>query len=113
MYTKLVIGGPLLLDRSKLEELNYLDEINYFLDDSDHDLMARAFLEKKYICGYVPIDFYAPLNLGSSRNNNNYNYCEEYFLNENEKNRLKNKTLNSIYKYKKIWKNKEPIIYEI
>ena len=38
--------GPLLLDRKKLEELNYLDEDNYFLDNSDHDLMIRAYLTK-------------------------------------------------------------------
>lgn len=38
--------GPLLIERKKLEELNFLDEENYFLDDSDHDLMARAYLEK-------------------------------------------------------------------
>lgn len=35
--------GPLLIDREKLKELNYLDENEYFLDNSDHDLMARAF----------------------------------------------------------------------
>lgn len=38
--------GPLLLDRMKLKELNYLDEEEYFLDNSDHDLMARAYIHK-------------------------------------------------------------------
>ena len=60
--------GPLLIDNSKLMQLNYLDERNYFLDNSEHDLMLRARLLKNYICGYFPIDFHAPLKDGSSRN---------------------------------------------
>jgi glycosyltransferase involved in cell wall biosynthesis len=59
--------GPLLLDRSKLQELQYLDEKNWYLDNSDHDLMYRAFDKMGYICGYVPIDFNSPLNLGTTR----------------------------------------------
>jgi len=47
--------GPLVLDNNKLRELKYLDEVNYFLDDSDHDLFARAYVEKKWRCGYVPL----------------------------------------------------------
>jgi glycosyltransferase involved in cell wall biosynthesis len=106
--------GPLLIERKKLEELNFLDEENYFLDDSDHDLMARAYLEKKYICGYVPIDFKAPLCDGSTRNNINYD-CDEYNINMNEKRRLinifnQNLGLN---KYKNVWKNKKTEIYDI
>jgi len=60
--------GPLLIDNSKLMELNYLDEKNYFLENSEHDLMLRARLLKNYICGYFPIDFNAPLKYGSTRN---------------------------------------------
>jgi glycosyltransferase involved in cell wall biosynthesis len=59
--------GPLLLNNSKLKELSYLDEVNYFLDDSDHDLFARAYFFKNWICGYVPIDFISPLENGSTR----------------------------------------------
>jgi glycosyltransferase involved in cell wall biosynthesis len=59
--------GPLLLDNEKLKELGYLDEENYFLDNSDHDLFARAYYEKGYICGYVPIDFISLLKNGSTR----------------------------------------------
>lgn len=59
--------GPLLLDNKKLKELGYLDEENYFLDNSDHDLFARAYYQKKYICGYVPIDFISLLKNGSTR----------------------------------------------
>ena len=107
--------GPLLIDKTKLKELNYLDEEEYFLDDSDHDLFARAYIEKKYICGYVPIDYYAPLYLGSTRNNNNYNNCIEYNINKNEKQRLQNSCNNKLGldKYKPNWKNRKCEIYEI
>jgi hypothetical protein len=105
--------GPLLLDKKKLEELNFLDEEEYFLDDSDHDLMIRAYLQKKYICGYVPIDFCSPLSYGSTRNDKTYNHCEEYFINKNEKERLKNKNTSGISKYRNIWENRQPIVYDI
>lgn len=107
--------GPLLIDRKKLEELNLLDEDEYFLDNSDHDLMARAYLYKKYICGYVPIDFYAPLYLGSTRNNNTYGYCKEYITNNNEKAIMQNKCNSKLglKKYINNWKNRSPKIYNI
>lgn len=105
--------GPLLLDKRKLSEMNYLDEDNYFLDDSDHDLMARAYIEKGYICGYVPIDFYAPLVLGSTRNHNTYDFCKEYFVNKNEKERLQNEKKDGLNKYRNIWKNRKPVTYDL
>jgi hypothetical protein len=107
--------GPLLLDRNKLKELNYLDEENYFLDNSDHDLMARAYLEKKYICGYVPINFYSPISEGSTRNNKNYNNCKEYLINKKEKIILQYKTNSNpgLNKYISIWNKRSPIIYNL
>ena len=59
--------GPLLLHKEKVQALGYLDETNYFLDNSDHDLFARAFKEKGWVCGYVPIEFLSPLVDGSTR----------------------------------------------
>jgi glycosyltransferase involved in cell wall biosynthesis len=107
--------GPLLLDRKKLAELNYLNEEDYFLDDSDHDLMARAYLEKKLICGYVPINFKAPLVNGSTRNNINYNYCPEYLTNRNEKLRLDqiSRTKLGLRKYSNIWEKRKMVTYDI
>ena len=58
--------GPLLLDRDKLSELGFLDEANYFLDNSDHDLFVRAKV-KNWLCGYVPIEFISDLKNGSTR----------------------------------------------
>ena len=97
-----------------MKELNFLNEEEYFLDNSDHDLMARAFLERNYICGYVPIDFNSPLCDGSTRKNNHTN-CNEYLINEQEKNRLKQLCNNKpgLNKYKHIWKKRNPIVYRI
>jgi len=106
--------GPLLLDKEKLKELQYLDETKYFLDNSDHDLMIRAYLIKGYICGYVPIDFKSPLSDGSTRNNKNYNNKKEYIINEAEKRNLQ-KMLNpkELYKYINYYKSRDIQVYEL
>jgi len=70
--------GPLLLNNSKLKELGYLDEANYFLDNSDHDLFARAFFFKKWLCCYAPIDFISPLENGSTRKPRDYKNQKYY-----------------------------------
>ena len=109
--------GPLLIVRNKLIELNYLNEDIYYLDDSDHDLMIRAYLEKNYICGYVPINFNAPLSHGSTRNNKRT--TNDQCLNT-KKNSLQRQKLEKIYAennkmpyYKSIWKNKPAEKYKI
>lgn len=105
--------GPLLIDKNKLQELEYLDESNYFLDNSDHDLMIRAYLSKGYICGYVPIDFKAPLSDGSTRNNKKYNN-NEYIINECEKRKLQQKmNPRELYKYLPYYKSREMRVYEL
>ena len=62
--------GPLMLDREKLKHMKYLDEQNYFLDGSEHDLFARSYFLNNWKCGYIPIEFKSPLNQGSTRNVN-------------------------------------------
>jgi len=59
--------GPLLLCAEKTRELGFLDEMNFFLEYSEIDLMLRAFDKKQWICGYVPIDFESPLYNGTTR----------------------------------------------
>jgi glycosyltransferase involved in cell wall biosynthesis len=105
--------GPLLLDRKKLMELNYLNEEEYFLDNSDHDLMARAYLEKNYICGYVPINFKSPLTDGSTRNNKSYEHCKEWSVNKAEKERLtaEMKVKPGLSKFYAVWKSRTPVVY--
>jgi hypothetical protein len=101
--------GPLLLDKEKVKELNYLDEEHYRHENSDHDLMLRAFLYKKYICGYVPIDFNAPLINGSTRKNSDQK-------NFNKKIELQNRGLwwgHYINNYRNVWQNLEPRQYNL
>jgi glycosyltransferase involved in cell wall biosynthesis len=98
--------GPLLLDRAKLEELGFLNELDYFLDNSDHDLMARAYLQKQYICGYVPIDFNSPLRHGSTRKLEQDS--PEHTINKIEKERLSNICNSSLIKYISVWKSRDP-----
>lgn len=106
--------GPLLFDKRKLIELNYLDEKNYHLDNSDHDIMARAYLQYNYICGYVPINFLAPLCDGTTRNTEKDIYKDintKYKLLRIQHHEIKNNTRNlisgnTIEKYRKYFINK-------
>lgn len=74
--------GPLILDRNKLKCMRYMDEQNYFLDASDHDLFARAYSEMGWKCGYIPIEFKSPLIDGSTRKTlpDNIKEMNQYFL---------------------------------
>ena len=91
-----------------MAELGYLDEEHYFQDNSDHDLMARAYLLKGYICGYVPIDFSSPLKHGTTRKS------------IDPKNRAKLDELRSamgggahIETHRTAWKNVQPKQYKL
>jgi len=105
--------GPLLLERKKLAQLHYLDEKNYFLDNSDHDLMIRAYLKKGYICGYVPIDFASPLDTGSTRSTHTYNDCKEYEVNRAAKEQLKQTCKSDLEQYRSMWPSRDPRTYAI
>jgi len=59
--------GPIIFRRKMVEELGYLDEINYFLNYSEHDLFTRARILKSWFCGYVPMEFLSPCSDGSTR----------------------------------------------
>ena len=65
--TETVNRGPLLLRSHTTQKLGFLDESRFLLDDDDHDLNARA-RKLGYIVGYLPINFYAPLDLSAKRN---------------------------------------------
>jgi hypothetical protein len=49
--------------------MKFLDEQNYFLDGSEHDLFTRAYFLNGWRCGYIPIEFNAPTQNGSTRKN--------------------------------------------
>ena len=60
--TETVNRGPLMLHAKRTQELGFLDEQSFFLGGDDHDLMKRSKL-KGYVLGYLPVGFYAPLDL--------------------------------------------------
>ncbi len=62
--------GPLLLRADTLQFLGYLDELNYFLGDDDHDLFVRA-AQYGWRSSFVQIGVHAPLGRGSTRHNHN------------------------------------------
>ena len=59
--------GPLLVRHSALRQLGYFDEVHFWLDNSDHDLLARAYQQLGGLVGMMAIDFVAPLHLGATR----------------------------------------------
>ena len=59
--------GPLVLRKSMLEELGYLDEYHFVLEDDEHDLFYRAWTQKKWRTAFYPIEVYSPLVWGSTR----------------------------------------------
>lgn len=77
--------GPLLLDNEKLKIMKYLDEQHFFLHDSDHDLFARAYYQKSWKCGYIPIEFKSPLKNGSTRKTLKKEFAEINKIAYNEK----------------------------
>lgn len=59
--------GPLILRKSMLVALNYLDEEHYALGDDEHDLFARAWVQKKWRTGFFPIEYQSRIEWGSTR----------------------------------------------
>lgn len=104
--------GPLLIDRAKLIQLDYLDDIRYFLNDSDHDLMIRAKIKFGYICGYVPIEFKSPLENGSMRNTQAY-AGEMHEKNIRHKYLRSQHTRYNLFTHKDTWKSNDLCIYDL
>ena len=59
--------GPLAIAKEKIAKLGYLDEFHYCLGEDDHDLFLRAWKEKNWRTGFMPIEFHSPLDRGSTR----------------------------------------------
>lgn len=59
--------GPLVLRNSMVQEIGYLDEEHYVLGDDEHDLFTRAWSEKRWRTGFVPVEVYSPSEWGSTR----------------------------------------------
>lgn len=72
MYNQIFLSqtvnrGPLVLRRSMLEALGYLDEQQFVLEHDEHDLFYRAWTQKGWRTAFFPIEVYSPLAWGSTR----------------------------------------------
>lgn len=112
-----VARGPILFDKKKLIEMDYIDENNFYQENSDHELMIRAYLEKQYICGYVPITFKAPVKDGTGRKDTSGYYLkinrEKQNINNNQKKKRGCWYGNSTIKNSEKWVSKKLIKYDI
>ena len=77
--------GPWLVKSSDLERHGYLDEKNYFLDNSDHDFHLRLFRSQTRLPVYSPILIESPLAFGASRRQRSGLNEAIYNLNRREK----------------------------
>ena len=59
--------GPLLISHAALRALGYFDEVHFYMDDSDHDLFARAYHQTGALVGVIAFDFRAPYDQGGTR----------------------------------------------
>jgi glycosyltransferase involved in cell wall biosynthesis len=59
--------GPLLLHAKRVAQLGYLDEVGHYRGDDDHDLNARAWNMGRWVSGFYPVQFRAPLIDGATR----------------------------------------------
>jgi glycosyltransferase involved in cell wall biosynthesis len=59
--------GPLVLRTSMVQELEYLDEQMFVLENDEHDLFLRAWDKHKWRTAFYPVEVYSPLSWGSTR----------------------------------------------
>ncbi len=69
--SELVFRGPLVFQKSKYLELGGFDKRRFFLGFDDHDLAAKGWLEKRWICGYLPSLTVQILEAGATRKSRN------------------------------------------
>lgn len=105
-----VMRGPLFIDKKKYYEVGGFDIEKFFLGFDDHDLAVRSWALRNYRCGYVPVNYFSPLEDGSTRKNKSLE--QEIQLIRNLF-RIKNKWKNSfLFNYENFFRIK-PVDYEI
>lgn len=75
--------GPLIINHSDLEKMEYFDEDFYPLDMDDHDLHYRMKKKLGKVTGLYWIDFISDINWGGTRENGN---PKQWHLDANHKN---------------------------
>jgi hypothetical protein len=103
--------GPLLLHAARTRLLGYLDEENYWLGDDDHDLNFRAYALNRWVAGFQPIDFDAPLEFGGTRRKTNVSMTPEDVQYRELRIARRNRRLGAMYKFNlHQWKNRRTMI---
>ena len=76
-----ICRGPLLIVKEKLERLGYLDEHNFVQGGDDIDISLRAYDKYKWVVGYYPLEFYAPLQNSTMQKNKKIknSYTDEHY----------------------------------
>lgn len=67
MLSHTVNRGPLALRRSMVESLGYLDEQAFVLENDEHDLFYRAWVQHRWRTGFYPVEVMSPESWGSTR----------------------------------------------
>jgi glycosyltransferase involved in cell wall biosynthesis len=86
VYINQVVNrGPLMMELDKVKQLNYFDEtLPGLLAADDHDLCVKAFQKYGWRCGSYWIQYYSPLEWGSTRTGKNSNFLRMH-IRTNEK----------------------------
>jgi glycosyltransferase involved in cell wall biosynthesis len=75
---QLVNRGPLMMDLEKVKMLGYFDETLPGVQAcDDHDMCIKAYTKYGWRCGCYWIQYYSPLEWGSSRTGGNGKYISE------------------------------------
>jgi len=75
---QLVNRGPLMMDLEKVKILGYFDEtLSGVQACDDHDMCIKAYTNHGWKCGCYWIQYYSPLEWGSSRSGANSQYLKE------------------------------------
>lgn len=72
--------GPLLLRGDMTMELGYLDEKHFYLGNDDHDLMARAYVNRGWVCGFFHVPNSIDIVSGNTRKHHNRTSNEEEYV---------------------------------
>jgi glycosyltransferase involved in cell wall biosynthesis len=95
-----VMRGPLLIHRAKYEQLGGLNSAAFFLGYDDHDLAIRAWIERGWRVGFVPVDFESRLEFGATRQKASFKRNLELYRNLKSISRFRKRT--GLFKYRNV-----------
>jgi len=69
-----IMRGPLLLSLEKLRILGGWDDGGFFQGFDDHNFCLKAYIQKSFRVGYIPIGFASPIADGTTRKKKSWQY---------------------------------------